>query len=196
MDLSKAFDKVNRAILWATLYKKGPPIQTIQHIRRGRNKTTLQAKYCQQYGNKIQNNFGVSQGSETSALLFIVYLQDMMEDCQAINYLDRIPYRATIQRNEQSKPNTRLDKIETEKTTKANENNTQETEGRNAEQQDIQHILNEHRKDKLRNQLNHTQLEKKLQKTLVKTLQTKDTLEWKNEDAVIYDDDTKLFPPP
>jgi len=54
MDLGKAFDTVNRTILCAALYKKGLPIQTIQHIRRGHNQTTLQAKHCQQYGNKIQ----------------------------------------------------------------------------------------------------------------------------------------------
>ena len=115
MGLSKAFGKVNRTILWTTLYKKGPPIQTIQHIRRRHNKTTLQAKYSQQYGSKIQNNVGVFQGAATSALLFIIYLQDMMEDYQALNYLDHIPYRATKQRNEQSKTNTLLNTTQTEK---------------------------------------------------------------------------------
>jgi len=52
MYLSKAFDTVNRAILWNTLYKKGLPIKTILHIRRGRNQTILQAKHNKQNGGK------------------------------------------------------------------------------------------------------------------------------------------------
>jgi len=49
MDLSKAFDAVNRTILWTSLYKKGIQIQTIPHIRRGHMNTTLQAKHNKQY---------------------------------------------------------------------------------------------------------------------------------------------------
>ena len=56
MDLSKAFDTVNRTILWTSLYKAGLPIQTILHIRRGHIDTTLQAKHNKQYGDKINNN--------------------------------------------------------------------------------------------------------------------------------------------
>ena len=34
-DLTKAFGKANREILWTTLYKKGIPLDMITHIRRG-----------------------------------------------------------------------------------------------------------------------------------------------------------------
>ena len=110
MDLSKAFDAVNRTILRTSLYKAGIPIQTILHIRRGHTNTTLQSKYNKQYGGEINNNIGVSQGSAASALLFIIYLQDMMDDFHALNYLHKIPYRETKQRDEQSKINTLLTK--------------------------------------------------------------------------------------
>ena len=103
MDLTKAFDAVNRTILWNTLYKQGVPIQTILHIRRGSNRAILQAKHNKQYGQKVHNNIGVFQGSAISALLFIIYLQDMMGDFKAINYLDHIPYRTTLQRSEKAR---------------------------------------------------------------------------------------------
>ena len=110
MDLSKAFDTVNRTILWTALYKTGIPIQTILHIRRGHANTTLQSKYNKQYGKKIYNNIGVAQGSAVSALLFIIYLQDMMDDFHALNYLRKIPYSETNQRDEQTETNTLLAK--------------------------------------------------------------------------------------
>ena len=44
MDLAKAFCAISRNIPWATLQKKGLPIQMILHIKRGHNMTTLQAK--------------------------------------------------------------------------------------------------------------------------------------------------------
>ena len=39
MDPPKALGTVNRTMLWATLYKKGLPINQILHIRRGRRNT-------------------------------------------------------------------------------------------------------------------------------------------------------------
>jgi len=56
MGLSKAFDTVNRTILWASLYKAGIPIQAILHIRRGHTNTTLQSKYNKQYGKNKQQH--------------------------------------------------------------------------------------------------------------------------------------------
>ena len=41
----KAFDTLNRTLLWATLYKKGLPVEMIKHIRRGRQGTRLAPKY-------------------------------------------------------------------------------------------------------------------------------------------------------
>jgi len=58
MDLSKAFGDVNRTILWNTLYKQGVPIQTILNIKRGHNKTILQAKHNKQYGKTSKTTLG------------------------------------------------------------------------------------------------------------------------------------------
>ena len=57
----------------------------IRHIRRGHQGTRLAPKYRGSYGEAKENNIGVSQGSEISALLFIIYLDDMMEDLAALN---------------------------------------------------------------------------------------------------------------
>ena len=86
MGLPNAFDTINRTLLWATLYKKGLPIDMTLHIRRGHKQTKLMAKTQGQYGELVDNNAGVFQGSAISALLFIIYLDDMMEDYTALNY--------------------------------------------------------------------------------------------------------------
>ena len=44
MGLSKAFDSVNRELLWAIMYKKGIPIQLIQMIGMGHENTRLRPK--------------------------------------------------------------------------------------------------------------------------------------------------------
>ena len=66
--------------------QKGPPIDMITHIRRGHQNTTLIPKTKGEYGQATTTNFGVSQGSAISALLFIIYHDDMKEDYQALNY--------------------------------------------------------------------------------------------------------------
>ena len=56
MGLSKAFDTINRTLLWATLYKKGLPEETIRHIRRGHQWAKLAPKYRGRYGDVKENN--------------------------------------------------------------------------------------------------------------------------------------------
>ena len=74
-----------------TLYKKGLPLETIARIREGHRHTTICAKYQGKYGKPEINNVGVFQGSVISALLFIIYLDDMMEDYTAMNRQAKIP---------------------------------------------------------------------------------------------------------
>ena len=45
MDLSKAFDTINRTQLWTSLYKKGLPLETTTHIRKGHQETKLCVKH-------------------------------------------------------------------------------------------------------------------------------------------------------
>jgi len=51
------------------------------------------------YGKPEIKNVGVFQGSAISALLFIIYQDDMMGDYAAINHQAKIPTRKTIQRS-------------------------------------------------------------------------------------------------
>jgi len=62
MDLSKAFDTVNRPLMWTTLYKKGIPIDVIKQIWRGRQNTQLMSKSHNQYDPPVINNiWGISR---------------------------------------------------------------------------------------------------------------------------------------
>ena len=56
----------------------------ITHIRRGHENTTLRPKWKNVYGGGVQNNVGAFQGSSISAPLFIIYLDDMAEDYDAL----------------------------------------------------------------------------------------------------------------
>ena len=69
MDLAKALENVNLPQLWTTIYKKGPPLAAITHLREGRRQTTLRAKYRGKYGKPELNNIGVPKWSEISAML-------------------------------------------------------------------------------------------------------------------------------
>ena len=80
MDLPKAFGAIYRTLLWATLYKKGIPGEMIKRIRRGHTGTKLAPKYKGRYGKLSGGDIGVFQGSEISALLFIIHLEEMMGD--------------------------------------------------------------------------------------------------------------------
>ena len=93
MDLSKAFDTINRTLLWATLYKKGLPAGTIRRIRRGHQWAKLAPKYRGSYGEANYNNIGAFQGYAISAILFIIYLDDMAEDLAALNRHTILPMR-------------------------------------------------------------------------------------------------------
>ena len=79
------------------LYKKGLPIPIIQHIKQGRQNTKLRRKDNGTYGPPTANNVWVYQGYALSALLFVIYLDDVMQDCQPLNGEAKLPQRKTIQ---------------------------------------------------------------------------------------------------
>ena len=80
IDLTKAFDRINRTVLWTTTYESGLPIRFINDIRNGHQGNTLRPKVKGELGKKVGNNIGVFQGSPLSALLFIIYAERIMTD--------------------------------------------------------------------------------------------------------------------
>ena len=93
IDLSKAFDSIDRDILWTTLYEKGLPWDLIKQIRSGHCGNYLAPKYKGKIGGKINNNKGVFQGSPISPLLFIIYFAHVLE-----NYEEKLVKNYKIER--------------------------------------------------------------------------------------------------
>lgn len=114
MDLSKAFDTVNRKLLWTALYKKGIPLQMIQMIKEGRKHTALKAKCERQLSEPVATNIGAFQGAPLSALLFIIYLDDMMDDYQALNDAAKIPNRYVKTRSAKTERQIAAQKVRTQ----------------------------------------------------------------------------------
>ena len=72
--------------------QKGVPVEEmIRRVRRGHRRTRLAPKYRARYGEAKENNIGVFQGSSISALLFIIYLDDMMGDLAALSRRTKLP---------------------------------------------------------------------------------------------------------
>ena len=80
IDLSKAFDSINRDILWTVLYEKGIPWDMVKQLRMGHIGNKLRPKYKGNKGTYMYNNKGVSQGSPISAMLFIIYFDSLIEN--------------------------------------------------------------------------------------------------------------------
>jgi len=83
IDLSKAFDRANRLNIYSVLAKKGVPAELIKIIRKTHTNTELAPKERNRIGAKIEINVGVYQGSPLSALLFIIYTNQMMKEYEA-----------------------------------------------------------------------------------------------------------------
>ena len=79
LDLSKAFDRMNRQKLLTVLAEKGLPINMIKIIEIMHRNTQLRPKQNNKLGSSIENNTGCFQGSPLSALVFIIYADEMME---------------------------------------------------------------------------------------------------------------------
>ena len=94
-----AFGAINRTQHWEALYKKDVPIGNIIHIRQWTQNTKSCAKYRGEYGPVTQNNVGVFQGAALSAPMCIIYLDDVMEDYDALNRNSKLPTRQSARRD-------------------------------------------------------------------------------------------------
>ena len=73
IDLSKAFDMINRNKIRRILYEKGIPMPIIHNIIKGHHDNILRGKHNGAMGNKIPYNKGAPQGIPISALLYITF---------------------------------------------------------------------------------------------------------------------------
>ena len=80
VDLSKAFDRVNRNKLRGILYGKGLPMTLIRNISQGRNGNIPHGKHEGQLGAHIHNNKVVFQGIPICALLYITFADGITSD--------------------------------------------------------------------------------------------------------------------
>ena len=80
LDLSKAFDRIDRAKLRNILYEKGLPTNLTKLIKEGRINNMLRIKQNGKYANGINNNIGVSQCRPVSANFFIIYADHVMNN--------------------------------------------------------------------------------------------------------------------
>ena len=94
---------INRTLLWATLYKKGIPGEMAKQIRRGHVGTKLAPEHKGRYGKLNDNNIGVLQGSAISAIRFVIYLDDVIEDLESLNRRTNLPIRIIQDRPHQQK---------------------------------------------------------------------------------------------
>ena len=79
VDMSKAFDTVDRIKLLAILRELGTPESEINIIAVLLSNTTFHIKLCKQFGEKFVVNFGVPQGDSLSPKLFTSYPNHALE---------------------------------------------------------------------------------------------------------------------
>ena len=79
VDFSKAFDFINRNILFYKLLKSGLSGRVIETIRNMYSKTKCKIKTADGLSPEINNLFGVNQGGTLSPNLFRKYLADMSD---------------------------------------------------------------------------------------------------------------------
>jgi hypothetical protein len=112
LDLSKAFDRTNRDLLYSILLRTGLPIETVRLIAHTHTNTILYPRERNLIGKPTKTNVGVFQGSPLSALLFIIYVGEMMEV-----YEEKVKTQITNKRRKTNKTwtqTTRCEKTEHE----------------------------------------------------------------------------------
>ena len=77
VDFSKAFDLVNRAILFYKLINSGWSGRLIDTVRDLYSKTSFRFKFQGEVSSTIPNNIGVNQGGNASGFLFRKYISDL-----------------------------------------------------------------------------------------------------------------------
>ena len=76
IDLSKAFDMVDRGMLWNKLLAAGCPISFVKHLKEGHDYHRVAPFYAGSLGETVRISRGVPQGSPLSPVLFLIYSSD------------------------------------------------------------------------------------------------------------------------
>lgn len=80
VDFEKAFDKIDRRLLWTKLTKIGVPFQLLETIRSIYESTVCCIRSSSDHiSTEFQTYQGLGQGCHLSALLFLLYINDIYE---------------------------------------------------------------------------------------------------------------------
>ena len=79
IDFRKAFDSVDRGLLWEVLSRFGAPSKCLTALRNLHTNMEGQVAYCGELSSKFPIHTGVRQGSIEGPVLFILFLAGMME---------------------------------------------------------------------------------------------------------------------
>ena len=97
MHLSKAFDGLNRTHLGNSIKKDYRWKHRTNQARRSKN--TTMCKISRAIWADSKNNVVAFRGSAISALMFILYLDDMVEGYGNLNQMEKLPTRKTARRD-------------------------------------------------------------------------------------------------
>ena len=93
-DLAKAFDKVSRYQMLKKLIARGVGNCMLQALKRLYMYTYCVLSFCNEYSDKFRTTSGIRQGAASSALLFIGFIDDLVEyleaRCQPEPFIDML----------------------------------------------------------------------------------------------------------
>ncbi|PLW24962.1 hypothetical protein PCASD_25909 [Puccinia coronata f. sp. avenae] len=79
IDFKKAFDRVPHEGMWARLLNIGIHPDMVELIRQGYNNSTIQCRLGDQLSDPFTREIGTRQGCPLSPLLFIIYVNDILD---------------------------------------------------------------------------------------------------------------------
>ena len=80
VDNTKAYDMVNREVLWMVLERRGLPMNLINLIKSKLEGTTAKVKYNGKLSEKFNLSHGLTQGGMLPPCLFIFFMGTIMEE--------------------------------------------------------------------------------------------------------------------
>jgi len=90
IDASKAFDKVNRSILWIELLENGVSLKIVIAIHKYYEKSLMLVDLDGELSSLFKTTLGVRQGGVLSPLLFIIYINNLLKSIEELEIGTRI----------------------------------------------------------------------------------------------------------